>query len=315
MEDKLRTDTRDVNICQHLYLRGNFKQDMFYDKVDMINVWNRLWLSAEATKTQILSAVVMNNHLHLSCCFKDIKHRSNFKHHFRLSATQYHNRRYDVHGTLGTRTLKHASLKDEDDIKDCICYHIRNVLHHGISSNYLDYAYSTARCVFDLFNEKQQGFYTHENLPDKLDRAYLPVRVHLPKGWKMTREGMIIPPAGVFRADVVENLFNNSREKYLEVLTQRTTRETEDSDSDGIGTNASHSRIVPSKDEQVVEFIKTTFQIPIPAMNNEQKMAAIYRVIEQYPKISKRLLARIFGIPKSTLERRLQRWDKRESLA
>ena len=306
-----RTDANDSRLYQHLYLRGNFKQEMFFDKVDMINVWNRLWLSAEATGTQILSAVILNNHFHLTGIFRDEGQRTHFKRHFRLSITQYHNRRYEVSGTLGTRTLKHADLHDHDDLRDCICYHLRNVLHHGITSNYLDYPYSTARYVFDLASTDQQGFYTCETLPPNLSSAYLPARVQLPKGWMMTREGLIVPPDSVFRKDLVEQFFDGSRDSYLEAISHRTRREADDTGpEDGFRTNANDSRLY---DEQVVEFVKENCRVPIPTMSEGQKMAAIYQVVEQFPRVNQRLLARLFGIPPTTLAYRLKKTSyKRE---
>lgn len=305
-----RTDANHSRMYQHLYLRGNFRQDMFFDKVDMINVWNRLWLSAEATGTQILSAEILNNHFHLTGVFRNEEQRTRFKRHFRLSITQYHNRRYDVYGTLGTRTLKHAELKDIEDIRDCICYHLRNVLHHGITGNYLDYPYSTARYVFDLASTGQQGFYTSETLSENLARAYLPAREKLPKGWMMTREGLIVPPTGVFRADLVEALFDGSRDTYLETLTHRTTRESADTGpEDGFRTNANDSRVY---DEQMSEFVKENCRVPIPSMSEGQKMAAIYQIVEQFPRANRRLLSRLFGIPPTTLAYRLGTSYKRK---
>ena len=306
-----RTDASDSRMYQHLYLRGNFQSDMFFDKVDMINVWNRLWLSAEATGVQILSVEILNSHLHLTGIVRSEKQRADFKHHFRLSITQYHNRRYNVHGTLGTRTLKHANLKDEEDIKDCVCYHLRNVLHHGITSNILDYPYSTVRFVFDLALKSQKGYYTRETLPDNLARAYLPARDRLPKGWMMTSEGLIVPPEGIFRKDLVESLFANSRDIYLETLTHRTTRESADT-NDGLRTDASHSRLYQTPDEKVVEFVKENSRVPIPAMNEGQKMSVIYQILEKFPKANRRLLSRIFGIPNTTLAYRLKRLYRRE---
>ena len=302
-----RTDANDSRVYQHLYLRGNFKQDMFFDKVDMINVWNRLWLSAEATGTQILSAEILNNHLHLTGIFRNENQRTRFKRHFRLSITQYHNHRYEVRGTLGTRTFKHAYLKGKEDLKDCICYHIRNVLHHGITNNYLDYPYSTARYVFGLALTDQQGLYTRETLPFNRASAYLPAREQLPKGWMMSREGLIVPPKGVFRADIVEGLFDGSRETYLEVLTHRTSRETNDTGpEDGFRTDANDSRVYQTPDEQLVEFVKENCRAAIPSMSDGQKMAAIYQILEAFPIANKRLLSRLFGIPHTTLAYRLK---------
>ena len=312
LQDYFRTDANDSRLYQHLYLRGNFKQEMFFDKVDMINVWNRLWLSARATETQILSAEILSNHFHLNGIFRDEDQRTRFKRHFRLSITQYHNRRYEVSGTLGTRTFKHANLKDSDDLKDCICYHLRNVLHHGITSNYLDYPYSTVRYVFGLASANQKGCYTHETLPLNLAHAYLPVREQLPKGWMMTREGLIVPPVGVFRADIIEDIFKGSREAYLETLSHRTTREEGDTGpEDGFRTNANHSRMY---DEEVIEFVKENCRVPIPAMSEGQKMAAIYQIIDRFQRVNLRFLSRIFAIPPTTLGYRLKNSHKLISL-
>lgn len=297
-------DAAELRMCQHLYLRGNFRQEMFFDKVDLINVWNRLWLSAKATGVIILSVVILNNHLHITAIFQSNEQRKRFKKHFRMSITQYHNIRYQVHGTLGTRDFKHGILKGCEDLEDCICYHIRNILHHGISTDIMNYTFSTARYIFDLQLDSQKGIYTRENLPANLAKAYLPIRVQLPKEWQMTREGLIVPPKEVFRRDMVETLFNGSREEYLEKLEQKTMREADDIDEPC--TDTAPLRLC--KDQEIVEYVKRNCRIPIPSMNPNQKMEAIHQIIEEYPNVKRRLLSRIFSIPNSTLVYRLKRW-------
>lgn len=312
MEDftKLAQYASDSRVYKHLYLRGNHQQDMFHDKVDKINVWNRLWLSAKATKVEILSVEILDGHLHLSVGLRYETQDSEFMHHFRLSITQYYNRRYGLSGMLGTRKFGRAILHDVDDLIDCICYHIRNVLHHGISSKYLDYQFSTARYVFGLVTKKQRGCYTRETLPENLSRAYFPARERLPEGWTVTSEGMIIPPTEVFRSDILEELFDGSREKYLETLTHRTTREA--NDIEGPCTKRESLAHVQTPDETVVEFVKERLKIPIPEMNSTKKIEAITIVIKEFPKISYRTLARIFGIPASTICYYVKKLNTRE---
>lgn len=304
-ENQYQLNASDSRMYKHLYLRGNFQQDMFYDKVDKINVWNRLWLSAAATNTQILSVAILDNHLHITASFDKEKGDSSFMHHFRLSITQYHNRRYKVKGILGTRKFSRAILKDSDDMMDCISYHIRNVLHHHIHTNFMDYQFSTARFVFNLEGPEQTGFYTSQTLPNNLKLAYLPVRVKLPKNWIMTRSGLIIPPLSVFRSDILQSMYQ-SREKYLEILTHKTRRESDNAEDPQY---ASDSRSV---DELVAEFIQKICQIPIASMTEGQKMEAIYALKDELPKTSLKTLQRLFGIPATTLRYRLNNWHKRE---
>jgi len=284
----------DFGKCYHLFLRGNYQMDMFYDKLDRVNAWNRLWLSAKATGVIIISVIILDNHLHINAIFENDEQRTSFKRHFRMSISQYYNHRYHVSGSLGSRVFKHASLKDLDDLRDCICYHIRNVLHHGISRNYMEYLFSTARFVFGLNDEAHIGVYVRDNLPENLSRAYLPVRAELIKGWQMTSDGMIVPPVEVFRADLVEAIFDNSREFYLKVLSQKTMRESSVSTS-----------TVALRDAQIIEFVMDEYKIPIPSMNRDQKIDAICYVVEAFPKVKMNMLSRIFGIPYSSLRRRM----------
>lgn len=299
----------DSRLFKHLYLKGNHGLDMFHDKVDKINVWNRLWLSAYATGTQIVSAEILDSHLHTNVLLKTETQDTDFMHYFRLSITQYYNQRYGQKGMLGTRRFGRGILKNIEDLKDCICYHIRNVLHHGITSNYMDYPYSTARFVFDLSSNSQQGLYTISTLPQNMAKAYLPARAKLPESWLMTKDGMIVPPPDVFRADIVEALFE-SHEQYLEALVNPTYRES--SDSDEPCTAASHSRNVQSLDEKVFKFVQESARTPLQSMNLSQKLEAILLVREEYPKVSLRTLSRIFGIPATTLHYRLKILNNRE---
>lgn len=300
-------------MCKHLYLRGNHQQDMFHDKVDKINVWNRLWLSAKATGVVIISAVILNNHLHLTVLLQYESQDTDFMHHFRLSITQYYNRRYALKGMLGTRKFGRGILYDTEDLVDCICYHVRNVLHHGISSNYMDYPFSTARYAFGLVSKKQRGYYTSETLPENLAHTYLPVREKLPEGWTVTSEGMIVPPERVFRSDIIEELFGRSREKYLEALTHRTSREANDVDEPCAKREWLAS--AQTLDETVVEFVNKKSQTPLPAMSFIQKMEVIAIVRDEFPKISYRSLERIFGIPANTIRYHIKKLRGREPLA
>ena len=300
----------ELRLCKHLYLRGNHKLDMFHDKVDKINVWNRVWLSAAATGTQILSLVILDSHLHMNALLKHEKQDSEYMHHFRMSITQYYNRRYGVSGTLGTRSFGRGFLQTIEDLKDCICYHIRNVLHHRIMLNFMNYTFSTARSVFGLSGIDPTDCYTCDTLPENMAHAYLPARAKLPQGWLMTGEGMIVPPPELFRADIVESLFG-SRRDYLEVLSRKTTREASDRDSPESCTPAAELRNVQTLDEQITEFINTYSSTPLPAMTDTQRTAALYAVRERFTDVSLRTLERIFGIPSSTIKYRLKKLHRR----
>lgn len=291
------------NKCvKHLFLRGNFQQDVFFDEEDKINVWNRLWLSAYATGTQILSFVILDNHLHITALLKDKDHDSKFMHHFRLSITQYHNRRYHVKGTVGTRHFSRAVLRGRLDIMDCICYHIRNVLHHGIASDFIIYPFSTAKFVYKWSDANLVPYYNTKTLPRSLSKTYLPKTVTLPDNWTMTKNCMIIPPTNVFRADILQTLFGD-KENYMEILSHKTRREAADVDDPENGKSASDS-----SDSILVDFIKQNCNIPIPSMTKQQRLEAIAQVKSDFPSTTLHTLERIFAIPSTTIHRFLKKW-------
>lgn len=289
---------KDFDNVWHVYLRGNFKNDMFYNQDDKINVWNRLWLAALSTGTQILSAVILDNHLHINVIQSDDAGVSDFMHFFRLSITQYHNHRYHVQGTLGTRTFGRAPLKGNEDIKDCICYHARNTLHHKVFSNFMDYPFCTARWVFGLMNIDPDSCYNCKSLPSKVRKKYMPHRRYLPVGWLMTQQGMIVPPVSVLRADLVEELFG-TLSHYIVELSHVTRREKDGQDTPEPSNVSRLTR--ETMDNTIAEYVAAHFKTPVPCMDTEQKIRAIEHLMTVFPKAGKCTLARVFNIPRSTL--------------
>lgn len=299
----------------HLYIRGNYRQDIFFDKVDFINAWNRIWLSARATGVKIYACEILSNHFHTvvggprmrkkdgeNCTKPGRPWLSNYVHHLRMSLSYYFNKRYDVHGSLGSRRYGSANViaieeDGGDDLRDLIRYINRNVKHHGISDNYQNWPYSTFNFVFELSKSLKKNVRYGKDIPENLKKAYLPATCELPSNWGMTPEGLLIPPEGVFPHTEIEKLFG-SLANYLKACDTRTIRESKsEAHEEKLGRTPNRTT-----DQQIINFIEERSLIPIVTMNKKQLALAAKAVQQAIPNVSIRQLSRILHLPASTLK-------------
>jgi len=293
---------------KHIYIRGNYRQDLFYDKIDYINAWNRIWLSAKATGVEILAIEILSNHLHVCVQIRTVVGHlwvSEFIHHLRMSLSWYVNHRYDVHGSLGSRRygcgkVAEITVDNGEDLKDLIRYIIRNVKHHGITEYYHKWPYSTFRHIFDLFDESET--FQQEGIPANLLKAYLPASCKFPKNWLMTKDGLIVPPPEIFPREDIEALFKDVR-TYLKECSQVTSREKEseaETQERRLGCNraSSSSRVT---DQEIIDYVSLKTSTPIISMDRQQRLNQIYNILKAFPEAGLRQVSRIMQIPTGTI--------------
>lgn len=294
---------------RHIYVRGNYREDIFFDKIDLTNAWNRIWLTAEATGTQILALELLSNHFHICVRFPKCKEESDescvtdFIHYLRMSISQYFNRRHRVHGSLGSRRYGKGKVYKSrydggTDLRDLICYIHRNVTHHQIASDYQNYRYSTYKCIFGEFEDPQKCF-TVANLPVNKARTYLPLRKTLPAGWSMTFDGLIVPPAHLFPREELEKLFYN-KEFYEDVSDTVTRREKEGEKNERLlgVVRCKDGRVT---DEEVTLFVSENCQVPLLQMDRKERIEAIQFTKESMPGVKVSQLSRVFAVPATTI--------------
>lgn len=285
---------------KHLYIRGNYRQDILFDKIDFTNAWNRIWLSALAKNVDILAVEILSNHIHIIVRTKlGGPQLFQFVHHLRMSLSYYFNRRYDVHGSLGSRRYGSATVTPieadaGEDLRDLICYIHRNVKHHGIRDDYQNWPYSTFRALFGL--SEDQETYTGEAIPKELLKAYTPASCPIPDTWSMTAQGLIVPPPEIYPREEIEKLFAGLA-PYLQASNTPTRRESND---------APHEEKIGRKsqkisDQQIMDYIQEHSLIPIISMSRDQCTLAAKAVKRAFPKVSLRQLSRILHIPTTSL--------------
>lgn len=287
----------------HLYLRGNYRDDIFFDKVDFMNAWNRIWIAAFETGVKIMSVELLSNHFHVVIQIVDDKQVSEFVHYYRMSLSAYFNRRYDVSGSLGSRRYGKGNICDPmddagEDLRDAICYTLRNVAHHGITRNYRDWEFSTYKFVYDLADDMEIA--TLRSLPPNILRAYYPGKYEQHLNWLSTLTGMLIPPPSVFLRQEVEKLFAD-KAAYESKVAEVTRRE---SKPDASESKLGHETLPSEKsvsDQDIMDYIIANSRVSIVQMNRTQKQAASIACMEEFPNLSLRQLSRILRVPVSTI--------------
>jgi len=302
-----------MKTTKHIFIRGNYRQDIFFDTIDFICAWNRIIISAFAVGVEILAIEILANHLHICIRYESDEVRSGtggpclskFMHYLRMSLSLYFNYRYKVHGSLGSRRYGSANVVDIDDdggedLRDLIRYIVRNVTHHGISANYREWKFGTFQFVFGIFDGSD--CYVGSDIPDNLRKAYLPMKFIIPKNWAMTKSGMIVPPADVFPREDIEKLFI-SKSYYLKACDTPTVREREDQgEMHERKLGYVSSAAAKPTDQQLMDYIAERSLIPIVSMNRDQCITAIKTILRAYPKTTLAQLSRIFHTPKTTIQ-------------
>lgn len=296
----------------HLYLRGNFQQDIFFDKDDFIQALNRLALSAEATDTKIWALEYLDNHYHLVVETPD---KTAFMHYYRMSMSYYHKKKYGVGGMLGCRDYGSGSIVDPsedggEDLKDAISYVLRNVKRHHVAEDFYNYPWSSVRLYF---NEPK----SFTPIDPKKIQFYIPKSRDLPRGYRMDESGIILLQDYVQIKDV-EKLFG-SKQKFHEYLSAPSRREQEALAKEKTAEQkrekrldkASKEHYAKVQDTEISQFITAELDLmatysriapkTIRQMTKNEKKEMAINVIRRFQHCGLRQLSRILCIPTSTL--------------
>lgn len=282
----------------HIILRGNGQSELFYNRRDFIIAINSLALAAAKYNVIILAFCFNDNHFHLivRCDSQDLK---KFMQSFRVSLSRNENREQNTSGFFGARRYSAFEISGEDDLRDAICYCLRNPLHHAISSSVMNYPYSSARLYFSEVNANSSTIITDSLIIKKM----LPLNAKLPEGLLMNSEGLILPQSFV-NTDIVESLFKN-KASYLNSIAQPSRRELDRDKAESI----SKTKEVSYKDQEVIKFISDYFKTvlkkekSIKELVAFEKKAIVKYLRNNFQSISATQLSRILFVPLRTVYR------------
>jgi REP element-mobilizing transposase RayT len=139
------------NTFHHIYNRGAFQKNIFYDKADYDYFLRLLKKYKDKYFIEILCYCLMPNHYHLfTKQTKEEFSTSKFIADFNNSFTKGINKKYKRSGVLFEGKTKSKIIKDESYFKWVIKYILENPVKANLVNNFLDYDYSSAKEIMGI---------------------------------------------------------------------------------------------------------------------------------------------------------------------
>jgi len=163
----------------HIYNRGAGRAQIFWDHQDYMRFMEKYWFYLHIT-VDTFAYCLLRNHFHFLIKVRSIEeqkelfkflrsthpigsffgdkysetkpyHPSTQLRHLFNSHTRFINKKMERSGTLVEGTFKRKQIQDEQHLNHLVCYIHRNPIHHRISRDYSEYAYSS---YADYFSKK-----------------------------------------------------------------------------------------------------------------------------------------------------------------
>lgn len=146
---KLKLKNRVQEGYIHICLRGNRKQNVFYDNSDRYEFLVKLESASVEYKTNILEFALMDNHAHILVYTPNL---TKFMRSFLISYVRWYNLKYTTTGNLFQRPFLSVSKRKLEWIIETALYILQNPVKANICSHPCDYRWSSCRCHFKQFN-------------------------------------------------------------------------------------------------------------------------------------------------------------------
>lgn len=141
----------------HVILRGNNRQNIFYNDADRYFMLNRIKKYSEQTEIELYAYCFMDNHIHLLVGKANLN-LSKFVQKLATSYAMYFNRKYDRSGHLFQGRFKSEPVETDEYFKTVFRYILQNPAKANIC-NFLQYKWSS--CQFGI-NESKESIVNEE---------------------------------------------------------------------------------------------------------------------------------------------------------
>jgi putative transposase len=160
----------------HIYSRGNNRQNIFHDEIDMMEAYRLLAMIYENFPISVCAFCFMTNHYHL-LLKSEVHSISKVMAIFNKRYTDYYNRKYHHVGHVFQQRFKSSPVPAPQDLLQVSKYIHRNPIStkkpmvHKIE----DYPYSSYR----FYKNDQKPPYKFINLTDLPASFYLPIEKNI----------------------------------------------------------------------------------------------------------------------------------------
>lgn len=202
-----------VHNCWHYSTDGSYSSSLFLDRTDFIDAMNRLARCYLAFQVLILAFCLMDNHVHF-VLYGISEECTAFVKEFMRRTGQSISKRHGFRKSIYKIPISHEQIKDDNYLKNAICYDIANPPVNGLRYTYYDYPWSSGPLYFRSENEwSSPSWMNHpkaKRVKDLSSRELIGIDTHqtsLPKEW-IVIDGLIFPGHYV-ASDIAERLFGS----------------------------------------------------------------------------------------------------------
>lgn len=155
----------------HIYSRGNNRQNIFHDDMDMMEVFRLLAMIHKDTPISVCTYCIMTNHYHLLLKSEDIS-ISKIMGIFNKRYTDYYNRKYNHVGHVFQQRFNSSPILIPQDLLQVSKYIHRNPINtkQPMVTRMEDYRYSS----YQFYKKNNSPSYSFINLKDLPTSIYLP---------------------------------------------------------------------------------------------------------------------------------------------
>lgn len=202
----------------HVCTDGEALPWLFKDEADFIQGTNRIGICIHSTKVELISHVLMDNHIHF-VLYGTMPQCKEFVNRYKHLTGKYICKKYAIEGYLRGVPTKIIPIKDEEYLLSVIAYIDRNTIVAGYRYLPSEYHWGTARYLFCRKEHPQMNTITIGNIPVTEQRQILETRTRLPSHWRIFSNGML-DLQSFWNAETVEKLFK-SPIRYLYFLSRK----------------------------------------------------------------------------------------------
>ena len=207
---------------------------MFKDNTDFITGINRIAICRHLTKVNVISYVLMDNHIH--CLLQGTMPQcKDFINKYKQLTGKYIYSRHSITGHLRGLESRIIPIEDEENLLAVLAYIDRNPTVAGYRYLPSEYPWGSARYLFrapssnaimgtspDMQRKSLQnmtsGIRRIAELPVRERYSLLGTRIELPQEWMVDENGMIIP-SSFWDPSTVESIFKTPG-RYLYFLSK-----------------------------------------------------------------------------------------------
>lgn len=208
----------------HICTNGNALPWMFKDNTDFINGINRIAICRHLTKVNVISYVLMDNHIHflLQGTMPQCKE---FINKYKHLTGKYIYTRHSIAGHLRGLESRIIPIEDEENLLAVLAYIDRNPTVAGYRYLPSEYPWGTARYIFkeSVFKESAAeipyGTKPAAGLSLRTRQSILNTRIEVPDEWLIDSNGMI-HPCTFWDPSIVESIFKTPG-RYLYFLSKK----------------------------------------------------------------------------------------------